>query len=160
MTRWPKKNLKKPQELPDSVCCSLEPFLSRFPSCLGSCQNLLNQQNERPENMSPSHHTARNLKTHWHSTQFTVPSVYLHRPIAKSNPLPEVISPCNVAIERLGIELGENVDLVYLAVYAVAHRDVNEPVASPDRHLKPSLQESTTTVTSSRLNQWGLNCNR
>lgn len=71
--------------------------------------------------------------------------MYLDRPITKSNPLPEVISPCNVAIERLGIELGENVDLVYLAVYAVAHRDVNEPVASPDRHLKPSLQESTTT---------------
>jgi hypothetical protein len=41
-----------------------------------------------------------------------------------------------VAIERLGIELGEDVDLVDLAVYAVAHRDVDEPVASPDGHLK------------------------
>lgn len=48
-----------------------------------------------------------------------------------------------MAIERLGIELGEDVDLVDLAVYAVAHRDVDEPVASPDGHrgLGPCTRE-------------------
>lgn len=62
--------------------------------------------------------------------------VYLHRPATESNSLTKVVCPCDVAIERLGIELGEDVDLVDLAVYAVAHRDVDEPVASPDGHLR------------------------
>lgn len=62
--------------------------------------------------------------------------MYLHRPTTESNSLAKVVCPCDVAIERLGIELGEDVDLVDLAVYAVAHRDVDEPVASPDGHLK------------------------
>jgi hypothetical protein len=38
--------------------------------------------------------------------------------------------------ELLGVELGEDVDLVYLAVDAVAHQDINQPEASPNGHLK------------------------
>ena len=62
--------------------------------------------------------------------------MYLHGPTTESNSLTEVVCSCDVAIERLGIELGEDVDLVDLAVYAVAHRDVDQPVASPNGHLK------------------------
>lgn len=41
-----------------------------------------------------------------------------------------------MAIEGLRVELREDVDLVDPAVYAVAHRHVDEPVRAANWHLK------------------------
>ena len=95
-------------------------------------------KNKQAENIG---HVPITLVTHNGISQLTLlrlKSVYLHGPTTKSNSLTKVVCRCDMAIERLGIELGEDVDLVDLAVYAVAHRDVDEPVASPDGHLKAS----------------------
>lgn len=51
--------------------------------------------------------------------------MHLHGAAAESNSLAKVVRARDVAIEGLGVELGEDVDLVYLAVYAVAHRDID-----------------------------------
>lgn len=59
-----------------------------------------------------------------------------------------------MAVERLGIKLSEDVDLINLAVYAVAHRDIDQPVTSPNRHLTPTEDYPITNVTFSRFNQW------
>lgn len=40
-----------------------------------------------------------------------------------------------MAIEGLGVELCEDVDFVYSTVDAIAHWDINEPVAATNRHL-------------------------
>jgi len=66
----------------------------------------------------------------------TTTRAYLHGPTTEPNPLDKVVCPRDVAVEGLGVELGEELDLVYLAVYAVAHRDIDQPVAPPNGHLK------------------------
>jgi hypothetical protein len=50
---------------------------------------------------------------------------YLHGPTTEPNSITKVVCPRDVAVEGLGVELGEDIDLVYLAVDAVAHRDIN-----------------------------------
>lgn len=56
-----------------------------------------------------------------------------------------------MSIEGGGVELGEHVDLVDAAVDAVAHGDINQPVAATDGHcwLGSSLGQGVQAGTSS-----------
>lgn len=60
---------------------------------------------------------------------------YLNKSIPKIDTIPEVVCASEVAIERPRIELGHHIDLVYSAINAVAHGNVDEPIASTDGNL-------------------------
>lgn len=59
---------------------------------------------------------------------------YLHKTIPKVDPISE-IRTSNVTIQWGWIELSQNKYPVYAAVYAVAHWDVNKPIASSNWNL-------------------------
>lgn len=61
--------------------------------------------------------------------------VYLHETISEVDTI-TMISPVNVTIKGGRIELGQYKYLVYSAVYAVAHRNINKPVTSSYRNLQ------------------------
>lgn len=56
----------------------------------------------------------------------------------------EIVGFSDMAIERVRIELRQDVDPVYPAVDAVAHGDVDEPIAPADRHLRINKSPNTT----------------
>lgn len=60
---------------------------------------------------------------------------YLNESISEVDTVTKIVSPSNVAIKGGRVELSHDEYLVYAAVDAVAHRDINKSIASPNRNL-------------------------
>jgi hypothetical protein len=60
---------------------------------------------------------------------------HLDESISERHAIAEIVGPGEVTVEGLRVELGEDVHLVDPAVYAVAHRHVDQPVRAANRHL-------------------------
>ena len=79
---------------------------------------------------------------------FTIPSIevlptyryqkreinYLYRSISKGDPASKVCT-MNMAVKRSRVELSHHKYLIYTAIEAVAHRDINKPMTSSKRDL-------------------------
>ena len=59
---------------------------------------------------------------------------YLYRSISEGDPTSKVCM-MNMAVKRSRVELGHHEYLIYAAIEAVAHRDINKPVTSSKRDL-------------------------
>ena len=67
-------------------------------------------------------------------------STYLNKPITTVHTISQIICPSNVAVERLRIELGEDINLVNPTIDAVTHGDINQSITSPYWNLKDHVE--------------------
>lgn len=62
--------------------------------------------------------------------------IYLNKTIPKAHTITEVVSPCQMSIQRCRVELGENVHFIDPTVDAIAHRHIDQPICTSYRHLQ------------------------
>jgi hypothetical protein len=78
----------------------------------------------------------------------------LHVPVSEVATVSEVVSARDVAVERGGIELRQDVDLVNAAVNAVAHRHINQPVSTSKRNLAKNQNIISASWTLPKHGEW------
>lgn len=63
-------------------------------------------------------------------------SAYLNKPITKVHTISQIIGSSNVAVKRLGIKLGEDVNFVNSTVDAIAHWNIYQSITPSNWYLK------------------------